>query len=58
MDWAEKYRPAHLADIVGNATAVRQIADWAKNWTRKSETSPDLRQARYRQDLQRMGARK
>ncbi|MFA4876715.1 MAG: replication factor C large subunit [Methanoregula sp.] len=36
MDWAEKYRPAHLADIVGNASAVRQIADWAKNWTRKS----------------------
>ena len=36
MDWAEKYRPAHLADIVGNATAVRQIADWAKNWTKKS----------------------
>ena len=36
MDWAEKYRPAHLADIVGNTTAVRQIAAWAKNWTRKS----------------------
>ena len=36
MDWAEKYRPAHLADIVGNTTAIRQIADWAKTWTRKS----------------------
>jgi replication factor C large subunit len=36
MDWAEKYRPAHLADIVGNSPAVRQIADWAKSWTRKS----------------------
>lgn len=36
MDWAEKYRPAHLADIVGNATAVRQMADWAKTWSRKS----------------------
>jgi replication factor C large subunit len=36
MDWAEKYRPAHLADIVGNTTAVRQIADWAKTWTNKS----------------------
>jgi replication factor C large subunit len=36
MDWAEKYRPAHLADIVGNATAVRQMADWAKTWTKKS----------------------
>jgi len=36
MDWAEKYRPAHLADIVGNTTAVRQIAEWAKNWTNKS----------------------
>jgi len=37
MDWAEKYRPAHLADLVGNTTAVRQIADWAKNWSRKSK---------------------
>jgi len=36
MDWAEKYRPAHLADIVGNTTAVRQMADWAKTWTNKS----------------------
>ena len=36
MDWAEKYRPAHLEEIVGNTTAVRLIADWAKNWTRKS----------------------
>ena len=36
MDWAEKYRPAHLADIVGNTTAVRQMADWAKTWTKKS----------------------
>ena len=37
MDWAEKYRPAHLQDIVGNGTAVRQIAEWAKNWTRRSK---------------------
>jgi replication factor C large subunit len=37
MDWAEKYRPTHLQDIVGNATAIRQIAEWAKNWTRKSK---------------------
>lgn len=36
MDWAEKYRPASLGDIVGNTAAVRQIADWAKNWTRKA----------------------
>jgi len=36
MDWAEKYRPAHLAEIVGNTTAVRQIAEWAKTWTNKS----------------------
>ena len=37
MDWAEKYRPTRLQDIVGNGTAVRQIAEWAKNWTRKSK---------------------
>lgn len=36
MDWAEKYRPAHLQDIVGNTTVIRQIAAWAQNWTRQS----------------------
>ena len=36
MDWAEKYRPAHLAEIVDNATAIRQMADWAGNWTTRS----------------------
>lgn len=33
MDWAEKYRPMHLADILGNGSAVRQIVDWARTWT-------------------------
>ncbi|MFA5254647.1 MAG: AAA family ATPase, partial [Methanoregula sp.] len=37
MEWAEKYRPEHLADIVGNSTAVRQMAEWAKNWTFRSK---------------------
>jgi len=37
MDWAEKYRPARLEDIVGNTTAIRQIAAWATNWTNKSK---------------------
>jgi replication factor C large subunit len=36
MDWVEKYRPAHLADLIGNKTAVLQIAEWAKNWNPKS----------------------
>lgn len=33
MDWAERYRPGHLADILGNNAAVRQMTDWARNWT-------------------------
>ncbi|HUH79283.1 MAG TPA: replication factor C large subunit [Methanoregula sp.] len=37
MDWTEKYRPAHLADIVGNTSAVRQIAGWAKGWSRHAK---------------------
>jgi replication factor C large subunit len=37
MDWAEKYRPARLEDIVGNTAAIRQIAAWAMNWTNKSK---------------------
>jgi replication factor C large subunit len=37
MEWAEKYRPEHLADIVGNTSAVRQMADWARTWTSRSK---------------------
>ncbi len=37
MDWAEKYRPRHLQDIVGNTSAVRQIYEWAKTWTPQSK---------------------
>ena len=36
MDWAEKYRPQNLTDILGNSAAVRQIAAWAQNWTTES----------------------
>lgn len=32
MDWAEKYRPKKLADIIGNTQAVHAIFDWAKDW--------------------------
>jgi len=40
MDWAEKYRPKRLADIVGNTSAVHQLLEWAKGWT--SDTKPVL----------------
>lgn len=33
MDWAEKYRPHSLKDIVGNRSAVKEIWEWAKDWT-------------------------
>ena len=31
-DWTEKYRPARLSDIVGNAQAVKKLKDWAASW--------------------------
>jgi replication factor C large subunit len=34
MDWTEKYRPSHLAEIIGNGPAVRQILEWAQSWKR------------------------
>jgi replication factor C large subunit len=34
MDWAEKYRPRRLADLVGNAPAVRAMYEWARSWER------------------------
>lgn len=32
MDWAEKYRPAHLDEIVGNTTVLQQMVGWARDW--------------------------
>lgn len=37
MDWAEKYRPLRLADIIGNNSAVRQVAQWARAWSKQSK---------------------
>lgn len=36
MDWAEKYRPKYLGEVLGNGTAVKQMLDWARNWTPNS----------------------
>ncbi len=33
MDWAEKYRPRRLSDLVGNGPAVKAIYDWARSWS-------------------------
>ncbi|HMK16343.1 MAG TPA: AAA family ATPase, partial [Methanomicrobiales archaeon] len=32
MDWAEKYRPRRLPDLVGNPAVLRAMADWARSW--------------------------
>lgn len=32
MDWAEKYRPRHLAEFVGNREALHQMSEWARDW--------------------------
>lgn len=32
MDWAEKYRPASLSDIVGNDAAVKALRKWAETY--------------------------
>jgi replication factor C large subunit len=37
MDWAEKYRPRHLQDLIGNASAIRQVVEWAKTWSPSSK---------------------
>jgi len=37
MDWAEKYRPQRLQDVVGNSGAVRQMYEWARDWTRQKK---------------------
>ncbi|HVP24996.1 MAG TPA: replication factor C large subunit [Methanomicrobiales archaeon] len=32
MDWAEKYRPRRLPDLVGNGPALKAMSDWALSW--------------------------
>jgi len=34
IDWAEKYRPKKLADVIGNPTAVNDLRRWAESWER------------------------
>ncbi len=34
LDWAEKYRPRSLADVVGNTEAVNDLREWAESWDR------------------------
>jgi len=36
MDWAERYRPLHLQDIVGNTTVIQLMAAWGAGWTQQS----------------------
>lgn len=33
-DWAEKYRPQSLADVLGNPSATRDLEAWATSWER------------------------
>lgn len=32
LDWAEKYRPVSLSDIIGNDAAVKALLNWAKTY--------------------------
>lgn len=32
MDWAEKYRPQHIADLQGNKEVIRRLVTWAQEW--------------------------
>ncbi len=32
MEWAEKYRPGTLADVVGHKKPIEQLREWAEQW--------------------------
>ncbi len=34
IDWAEKYRPSRLSEIVGNPEAMNNLKKWAESWKR------------------------
>jgi replication factor C large subunit len=33
-NWAEKYRPVTLQEVVGNPTAIAELRKWAQSWSR------------------------
>lgn len=37
MNWAEKYRPTRLSEVMGNPSAKRQMLEWARSWTPSSK---------------------
>ncbi len=39
-EWAEKYRPKSLTDVVGNPTAIGQLRSWAEQWL---DSTPEKR---------------
>jgi replication factor C large subunit len=34
QEWAEKYRPKRLSDVLGNPQAVNDLREWAESWER------------------------
>jgi replication factor C large subunit len=42
---AERWRPRRLADIIGNARAVRDLRSWATEWQAAGKGAPRLRAA-------------
>jgi replication factor C large subunit len=34
LDWAEKYRPTTLDEVIGNPSAVNSLKSWAESWER------------------------
>lgn len=34
VDWAEKYRPKTLDEVMGNPSAINDLKDWAESWER------------------------
>jgi replication factor C large subunit len=34
LDWAEKYRPKTLDEVVGNPSAINDLKEWAESWER------------------------
>ncbi len=34
LDWAEKYRPRTLDEVIGNPSAINSLKSWAESWER------------------------
>jgi len=46
--WTDKYKPTGFSDIVGNASNLKIIGDWLKNWQSDYKKNIDVKKSTWK----------